>query len=97
MLIQWKKYWEGDVEFTINEESDYYEENTSDNEDFFSTISVRVWTEKTCGNKSHEKETKHIYASAANLLHIRIGNLNGWKCRHCKNEPSEIDPLCCRE
>ena len=38
MLIQWKKYWEDDVEFTINEESDYYEENTSGNEDFFSTI-----------------------------------------------------------
>ena len=25
---------------------------------------------KTCGNESQEKETKHIYTSAANLLHI---------------------------
>ena len=26
----------------------------------------------TCGNKSHKKGTKHIQASAADLLHIRI-------------------------
>ena len=30
-------------------------------------------------------------------LHIRIGNLNWCKCRHCKNEAREIDCLCCRE
>ena len=29
----------------------------------------------TCGNESHEKETKPIHASAAHLLYIRIGNL----------------------
>ena len=30
-----------------------------------------------CGNESHEKEeTKHIHASAADLLHIRVGNLD---------------------
>ena len=28
------------------------------------------------GNESHEKEAKHVYASAADLLHIRIGILN---------------------
>ena len=29
---------------------------------------------KTCGNESHEKEAKHIHASAAELLLIRIGS-----------------------
>ena len=38
------------------------------------------------------KKTKHIHASAADLLRIRIGNLH-W----CKNEVREIDCLCCRE
>ena len=43
------------------------------------------------------KETKHIYASAADLLHIRIRNLNRYKYGHCKNEAREIDCLGCRE
>ena len=34
-------------------------------------------------NDSHDKKTKHIYASAANLLHIRMGNLD-WDERHDK-------------
>ena len=37
-------------------------------------------------NESHEKKTKHIRASAANLLHIRTGNLVWCKCGHCKNK-----------
>ena len=49
-----------------------------------------------CGNESHEKETEHIYVSAVNLLHIRIGNLDWCKCRHCKNDEREIDCLCYR-
>ena len=28
-----------------------------------------------CGNESNKKEAKHVYASSANLLHIRIGNI----------------------
>ena len=28
-------------------------------------------------NERHDKKTKHIHASAANLLHIRIGNPTG--------------------
>ena len=52
---------------------------------------------KTCGNESHKKETKHIHASASNLLHISIGNLDWCKYRHCKKEAREIDCLCCRE
>ena len=52
---------------------------------------------KLCGNESHEKETKHIHASTADLLHIRIGNLDRCKCRHYKNEAREIDCLYCRE
>ena len=43
------------------------------------------------------KKSKHIYASAADLIHIRIGNLNWCKCRHCKNEAGEIDCPCYRE
>ena len=69
--------------------SDYSEENTSDNENFRSTIhstSLILNSKKTCGNESQEKETKHIYASAADLLRIRIGNLNWRKCGHCKNK-----------
>ena len=38
---------------------------------------------KTCGNQSHKKGTKHINASAADLFHIRIGNLDWCKCIHC--------------
>ena len=33
-----------------------------------------------CGNENNEKTNKHIHASAGDLLHIRIGNLNWWKC-----------------
>ena len=48
-------------------------------------------------NESYVKETKHIHASDANLLQVRIVNLYWYKCRHCKNETREIDCLCCRE
>ena len=61
----------------FNEKCDYSEENTSDNEDFGSTIYQQFQFEseqkKTCGNESHEKEIKHIYTSNADLLLIRIG------------------------
>ena len=83
------------------EESDYSEGNTIDNEDFCSSIlqpfQFKPEQKKTCGNESHEKETKHIHASAAGLLYIRIGNLDQCKCSHCKNEESEIVCLCCRQ
>ena len=47
-------------------------------------IYVRALTEKKkCGNGSHEKETKHIYVSTADLLQIRIGNLDWCKRGHC--------------
>ena len=66
-----------------NKESDYSQKNTSDIEYFRSTIfqpfQFEPGQKKTFSNKSHEKgttETKHIHASAANLLHIRIGNLD---------------------
>ena len=50
-----------------------------------------VWIERQV------KGTKHIHASAADLLHIRIENPDCYKCGHCKNEAREIDCLCCRE
>ena len=62
-MIHWKKYWKYGVGFIFHEEID------------FSTISVWAWTEKKCGNESHEKETKHIYESVAGLLHVRVGLL----------------------
>ena len=40
---------------------------------------------------------KNIHAVATDLLHIRIGNLNWYKCGNCKNEARETDCLCCRE
>ena len=53
----------------FNEESDYSKENTGDNEDFCPIIFQRFQFEpeqkETCGNESHEKETKHIRASVA--------------------------------
>ena len=85
----------------VNEKSDCSEKNTSDNEGFCSTILQLFQFEseqkKMCDNESHEEETKHIHASAADLLHIRIGNLDWCKCGHCKNEVEEIDFLSCRE
>ena len=73
-------------ELHFNKESDYSEKNTSDNENFHSTILQPVQFEpekqkNTRGNDSHEKETKHIDASAADLLHVRIGILNWCKSR----------------
>ena len=60
---------------------------------FFQPFKFVPEQKKTCGNESHEKETKRIYASASDLLHIRIGNLSWCKCGHCKNEAREIDCL----
>ena len=42
-------------------------------------------------------ESKHLHASTADLLHIRIGNFDWCKCWHCKNEVRVTDCLCCRE
>ena len=44
---------------------------------------------------SHNKKNEN--ATAANLLHIKIGNLECCESRHYKNEAREIDFLCRRE
>ena len=62
---------------------------------FFSHFSLSLNRKRTCCNENHEKDTKHIHVSAADLLHIRIGNLDWRKCGHCKNEARKIDRLCC--
>ena len=49
---------------------------------FISHFNLSLNRKKHC-NQCHEKETKHIHASAADLLHIRIGNFNCYKCGHC--------------
>ena len=55
----------------LNDESDYSEENTSDNENFPSTIlqpfQFNPEQKKQCGNESYEKEIKHIHALTADL------------------------------
>ena len=77
-------------DFYFNEASYYSEENTCYNEVFRSTIFQPFQFEpeqkKTCGNESHEKETKHNHASAADLSHNRIGNLN-WSEREASPHP----------
>ena len=47
--------------------------------------------------RAFKKKLKHIHASAADLLHIRIRNLGWCKCGHYKNEARETDCLDCRE
>ena len=49
---------------------------------FISHFNLSLNRKKHC-NQRHEKEIKHIHASAADLLHIKIGNLNCYKCGHC--------------
>ena len=46
---------------------------------------------KMCYNEIHNKETKYIQTSAANLFHT--GNLGRCICGHCKNEAREADCL----
>ena len=48
------KFWSSEIntENAIKEESDYFKE----------TVSAWTWTEKSCGNESHEKEAKHFHA-----------------------------------
>ena len=60
-------------------------------------FSLSLNSKKTCGKEIHEKETKPIHPSAADLLHTGIGNINWCKCGHCKNKVREIDCLSCRE
>ena len=92
------KYWKY-VRFLFNDGSDYSGENTSDKWLFWRKYKWQwAWTEKkTCGDESHEKQNKHIYASASDLEHIRKGNLIWCKCGHSKSKAGEIDCLCCRE
>ena len=63
---------------------------------FFNHCSLSL-SRETCGNESHEKDTKCIHASAATVLHIRIGNLEWCKSKHYQNEAREIYCLFCRE
>ena len=85
----------------FNEESDYSAVNTCDNKVFCSPIlqpfQFDPEQKQTCGNDSHEKEIKHIHGPAADLLHIRIGNLDLCKCGHCKNEARGINCCCSKE
>ena len=86
----------------LHEESDYPDKNASGNEDFWSKILQPfqfqpVQKIKMCGNESHENENKNIHTSAVDLLHVRIGNLDCSKCKHCKNKARETDCLYCRE
>ena len=57
---------------------------------FFSHFSLSLYRKKTCGNASHEKEIKCIHASAADLLHVRIGNLD-WSAKKASSHPAFMD------
>ena len=60
---------------------------------FFSISNTSHFSiEKSCGNESHEKENKHIFASTTDLLHIRIGNLN-WVQMRTLQKQSERNRL----
>ena len=83
------KFWssERNTENTVSdlyfsEESNYFEQNTYNNKVLRCNILQPFYFEaeqkKTCGNEIREKETTYIQASAANLLHIWIGNLE-WR------------------
>ena len=67
------------------EEGSFSEEDTCGNEVFHSTFLLPFQFEpkdkKTRGNYIHVKKTKHIHASAADLLHIRIRNLDSCNIR----------------
>ena len=82
-MIQWKKYRKYDIRFIFQRRNDYSEENTYDNEIFRSSIlepfQFEAERKNTCDNETHEKEAKHIHALAANLLYMRIGNLDWCK------------------
>ena len=62
---------------------------------FFNRFSLRMNRKQRV--RAVRKKIKSVYASAANLLHIGIENLNCCKGGHCKNEAREIDCLCGRE
>ena len=64
---------------------------------FFNHFGLSLNKKKTCGKENQEKECKHIYASAADLLNTRIGSLNWFQYRHCKNEVREVDCFYFRE
>ena len=48
---------------------------------FISHFSLNLNRKKSCGNETHKKETKYIQVSVADLLHIRKGNLDCYKCQ----------------
>ena len=73
----------------LTEENNCCEENTSDNEDFHSTILQPFQFEPEQKKKlwlwePWEKKllNLNIHASVASLLNIRTGNLDWCKCRH---------------
>ena len=78
------------VRSILNEESDYSEENKSGNEDFRSTIlqtfQFEREQEKSVVMRAVRKKKlfyKIIMFQLSIRLHIRVGNLNWCKCRHC--------------
>ena len=72
------------------EEGSFSEEDACGNEAFRSTFLQPFQFEpkdkKTRGNYIHEKETKHIHASAADLLRIRIRNLDSCNIAKMRGE-----------
>ena len=93
ILIKWKKYWKYDVRLLyFHEESYYSEKNTSENAvfapSFFNQFSLNLnWKIRVV--MSHEKETKPIQASTADLLHFRKESLD-WSAKEASGYPARL-------
>ena len=88
-------------DLSLKEESACSEKNTSDNEDFRTTILQPFQFEpeqkKTRSVMRAMRKEHNIFTIQLLILHSRIENLDWYKSGHCKNEVKEIDCLYCRE
>ena len=104
------KFWSSEKKNTVitisdlyfSEERNYSEENTSDNENFCSTILQTFQFEpeqkkKRVVMRVRRKKLHTLTFSCRFVTYIRIGNLDWCKFGHSKNQSREIDCLCCRE
>ena len=64
---------------------------------FFSYFNLSLNRKKSVVMRAMRKKNKRIHVSAADLQHIRKGNLDWCKCEYRENEAKEIDCLCCKE
>ena len=77
---QWKKYWKYNVRFIFEWRKllfwGEYMWQWSLSSTILQPFQFELEHKKASGNESHGKEAKPIHASAADLLHIRIGSIS---------------------